>query len=113
VSGLHASTLLAVSLWFSPCTPVSFTKKTDSDDISDNIVSTLLVLQYMIDKFTVMIYHAGDVCLVCFVFVCWILTPLFQLHRGGQFHCWWKPECSEKTIDLSQVTDNLYHIMLY
>ena len=35
------------------------------------------------------------------------------IYRGGQLNWWRKSEDSEKTTDLSQVTDNRDHIMLY
>ena len=44
----------------------------------------------------------------------WCLSPFsttFQLYRGGRFYWWKKLEYPDKTSDLSQVTNKLYHTL--
>jgi len=41
------------------------------------------------------------------------LSTMFQLYRDGQFNWWRNPVYPVEMIDLPQVTDKLYHKMVY
>jgi hypothetical protein len=73
------------------------------------IISAIYNLFLLLSKITFIFVNS-------FVGGLWCLMPLstiFQLYHDDQFNWWRKSEYQEKTTDLPQVTDKLYHIMLY
>ena len=56
--------------------------------------------------------HDGYIYRIDYTLKDGFISIIFQLYHGGKFYWWRKSEDQDKTTALSQVNENLYHIML-
>ena len=93
---------LATGQWLSQGTPISSNYKTDRYDITE-IWLKVALNTIKPNQSTVLQYNRWqDISLIC--------LRGYGVKRC-QFYWWMKPEYPKKNIDLSQVTDELYHLI--